>query len=133
MWRWDPDTFGSVAPSITTISYNSRFPGQYYLPESGLFYNANRTYDPQMGHYLEFDPIGLAGGVNTYSYVRDNPVSRTDPRGLYDCTYSNSAHSMNCTPNDPGHAGFSSPNYVSGNNGASSCQNCQNNPDKTGV
>jgi RHS repeat-associated protein len=82
VWRWDPDTFGTAAPSIATISYNLRFPGQYYLPETGLFYNYFRDYDPQTGRYLESDLIGLRGGVNTYGYVGADPISFSDPRGL---------------------------------------------------
>jgi RHS repeat-associated protein len=87
MWRWDPDTFGSVAPNqnpggVGTYAYNLRFAGQYSLNESGLYYNYFRTYDPQTGRYVESDPLGLGGGVNTYAYVEGNPVANTDPFGL---------------------------------------------------
>jgi RHS repeat-associated protein len=90
MWRWDPDTFGSVAPNtnpagLGVFTYNLRFPGQYSLNESGLFYNYFRTYDPNMGRYIESDPIGLKGGINTYGYSRQNPVSWVDPSGLAAC------------------------------------------------
>jgi len=87
MWRWDPDTFGSVAPNgnpagLGTFSYKLRFPGQYALSESGLNYNYLRDYDPQMGRYLESDPIGLYGGSwSTYAYALDNPVTFSDPFG----------------------------------------------------
>ena len=87
MWRWDPDTFGSVAPNtnpagLGTFNYNLRFPGQYFLSESGLHYNYFRTFDPQMGRYIESDPIGLSAGVNTYAYANDSPLYWSDRLGL---------------------------------------------------
>lgn len=59
------------------------FPGQYYDSETGLHYNYFRDYDPSTGRYIESDPIGLAGGLNTYTYAGGNPLIYADPTGEF--------------------------------------------------
>ncbi|WP_277225550.1 RHS repeat-associated core domain-containing protein, partial [Pseudomonas indica] len=59
-----------------------RFPGQLYDAHSALHYNYFRDYDPETGRYVESDPIGLKGGLNTYGYVLGNPLKYSDPKGL---------------------------------------------------
>ncbi|TEG82715.1 RHS repeat protein, partial [Pseudomonas aeruginosa] len=82
-WQWQSDAFGrGEALSQGSTQVNLRFPGQYYDAESGLHYNYFRDYDPETGRYVESDPIGLAGGLNTFSYVYGNPVNLIDPNGL---------------------------------------------------
>jgi len=61
---------------------NLRFPGQYFDGETGLHYNYYRTYDPELGRYLEPDPIGLNGGVNPFLYAAANPLKAADRTGL---------------------------------------------------
>jgi RHS repeat-associated protein len=88
VWRWDNlDPFGVNAPDenpggIGTFTCNLRFPGQYFDRETNLHYNYFRDYDPWAGRYVESDPIGLIGGLNTYLYARANPARYSDPRGL---------------------------------------------------
>jgi RHS repeat-associated protein len=85
-WRWMAEPFGTTAPetnpqSLGAFTFNLRLPGQFADSETGLFYNYRRDYDPSIGRYVQSDPIGLEGGINTYAYVGGNPVSYVDPNG----------------------------------------------------
>ncbi|MGH8410591.1 MAG: RHS repeat-associated core domain-containing protein, partial [Pseudomonas sp.] len=55
--------------------------GQYLDRETGLHYNTFRFYDPDIGRFIQPDPIGLAGGINLHAYA-SNPLSWIDPWGL---------------------------------------------------
>jgi RHS repeat-associated protein len=83
VWDRVPDEFGATVaqPVGMTAANPLRFPGQQYDAATGLHYNHFRDYDPALGRYVQSDPIGLAGGVNTYSYALGNPLKYTDPTG----------------------------------------------------
>ena len=106
VWRWDSTPFGVGAPDEdvdgdgTDLTFNLRFAGQYADGETGAYYNYFRTLDPSTGRYLESDPIGLAGGLNSYAYVGGNPTNYVDPLGLARCTYYIAEHTMLCYSND---------------------------------
>ena len=90
VWRWEGDAFGVAQPN-SGIIVNLRLPGQYFDAETGLHYNWSRYYNPSAGRYTASDPIGLAGGLNTYAYVFNNPLRWIDPLGLF-CTFDFAKH-----------------------------------------
>lgn len=54
---------------------------QVFDAESGLFQNWYREYNPRIGRYMQSDPIGLRGGINTFAYVGGRPLTYIDPKG----------------------------------------------------
>jgi len=89
VWRWDQaEPFGSNPadedPDANSVAFDLplRLPGQRYDQETGLHYNLARDYWPDGGRYVQSDPIGLQGGLNTYAYVYSSPLSGVDPLGL---------------------------------------------------
>jgi len=86
-WRWDQaEPFGSSPPNenpagLGTFEFPLRFPGQYADKETNVHYNYFRDYDPGIGRYAQSDPIGLAGGLNTYLYGNGAPLRYVDPTG----------------------------------------------------
>ena len=74
VWDGVSDPFGNPASGSSLALTNLRFPGQYADAETALNQNWNRDYDPTTGRYIQSDPVGLGGGINTYGYVGGESV-----------------------------------------------------------
>lgn len=72
-----------VCPCVLAAS---RYTGKERDAESGLDFFGARYYGSSMGRFMSPDPTGGKiedqQSLNRYTYVRNNPVSFTDPNGL---------------------------------------------------
>ena len=88
VWTAEYDPFGKATVNEdsdgdgNSVTFNLRFSGQYYDSETGMHYNYFRYYDPNTGRYITADPVRLAGGMNLFAYVGNDPISYIDPHGL---------------------------------------------------
>jgi RHS repeat-associated protein len=93
VWEGEFLPFGETLSIAGTVTNNLRFPGQYYDAETGMHYNWYRDYKPEIGRYIEADPIGLKWGENhLYNYAGNNPLNMTDANGLFGCREKYAGH-----------------------------------------
>jgi RHS repeat-associated protein len=81
IWKAAYQPFGATSTS-GTITQNLRLPGQYFDLETGWNHNGFRDYLPELGRYIEPDPLGISGGINLYGYAANSPTNSIDPSGL---------------------------------------------------
>jgi RHS repeat-associated protein len=70
----------TLTPSASQPATEYGFAGRE-LDESGLYYNRARNYSSETGRFLSQDKIGIAAGLNFYSYAGNSPVNTSDPSG----------------------------------------------------
>jgi len=82
--KYSYDEFGNLINAEETIPNPFLYVGQYGVmdEENGLLYMRARYYDPEVGRFINKDPIGFEGGVNFYAYVENNPINEIDPKGF---------------------------------------------------
>ena len=80
--RYDYDPWGRSTTVIGTNKPDFNFTGLYQHAKSGLDMATYRFYDPDLGRWLNRDPIAERGEINLYGYVRNNPFRYIDILGL---------------------------------------------------
>jgi len=102
---WRAQNFAFNQKVVTSgITFNLGFPGQYYDAETSAWNNGYRDYKSELGRYLQSDPIGLSGGINTYVYAQNSPIHLIDPLGLMadiNCVGNNVSITLNLSFHGP--------------------------------
>lgn len=87
-YRYDlqgaPIFYDSTSQLLTASTAGNRFlfTGQQWYSNVGVYDLRNRFYSPDVGRFLQGDPIGFKGdATNLYRYCGNNPIMRSDPSG----------------------------------------------------
>jgi len=88
--RYEYDPYGrtyiengdsTVRRAVSKYGNPFAWTGQRYDAGVKLYGFFARAYSPELGRWLQRDPLGFVDGVNLYEYVRSMPTRLTDPLG----------------------------------------------------
>jgi RHS repeat-associated protein len=88
-YRYDlygtPSYFNSTSQPLnsSTVGVADLYAGERWIPELSLYDLRNRFMSPELGRFLQPDPIGFQGDAsNLYRYCGNDPIDKSDPMGL---------------------------------------------------
>jgi RHS repeat-associated protein len=81
--KYTYDSFGNIVATSGSLVNSFRYTGREFDAETSLYYYRARYYDPSAGRFVREDPMRFTGGINFYAYVKNRPVNRVDPLGLW--------------------------------------------------
>lgn len=65
----------------SSIGNNILFTGREYDVETDTYYFRARTQHPQIGQFMQKDPLMYIDGMNDYTYTKNSTISYIDPNG----------------------------------------------------
>ncbi len=81
-----PQYFDALNTQLSTTNYGIAVlgnGGSRWMPELGLYDSRNRFMSPDLGRFLQPDPIGFKGDAsNLYRYCGNDWANKSDPMGL---------------------------------------------------
>jgi RHS repeat-associated protein len=99
---YEYSVYGQVAASDASHPNRFMFTGREFDKDTGLYYYRARYYNPEIGRFLQTDPIGYADGMNLHRYCGNNAINAIDPSGMIGRFLNSSGHMLRYQLEDGG-------------------------------